>query len=192
MKLKALVAAAVAISVFTFFAPTHAQNDAAALAEGFRNPPDSAKPRTWWHWTGGNVTREGITKDLEWMKRVGIAGFQLADVSAGGGQTVERTIDFGTPAWYDTVRHAAAEADRRRRAVGAELEILLRHGRDDGAVVAALRCRRRAGRGLHRRGAAGEQDGGGQGEGAMHAGSCQERRPVMVRFGAMSSAEVIR
>ena len=29
------------------------------------------------------------------MKRVGLAGFQLADVNAGGGQTVERKIVFG-------------------------------------------------------------------------------------------------
>jgi len=46
-----------------------------ALENGFHNPPDSAKPRTWMHWTNGNVSEEGITKDLEWMKRVGIAGF---------------------------------------------------------------------------------------------------------------------
>lgn len=91
---------------------THAQSESDALANGFRNPPDSARPRTWWHWTGGNITLEGITRDLEWMKRVGIAGFQLADVSSGGGQTVDRKIDFGTPAWLDAVRHAASEADR--------------------------------------------------------------------------------
>src|ERR1041385_1196539 len=63
-----------------------------ALEQGFKNPPDSAKPRTWWHWTSSNVTKEGITKDLEWMKRSGIAGFQLADVNAGGGQTIEKKI----------------------------------------------------------------------------------------------------
>src|SRR5688572_5021036 len=109
---QALLAAAAAFTLWIPFAPTHAQNATAALAEGFRTPPDSAKPRTWWHWTGGNVTHEGITRDLEWMKRVGIGGFQLADVSAGGGQTVERTIGFGSPEWYDAVRHAAAEANR--------------------------------------------------------------------------------
>jgi hypothetical protein len=109
---KLLWAAAVVCTVLASFPPTHAQGDADALAAGFLDPPDSAKPRTWWHWTGGNVTREGITRDLEWMKRAGIAGFQLADVSAGGGQTVDSTIDFGTPEWYDAVRHAAAEADR--------------------------------------------------------------------------------
>src|ERR1051325_9655350 len=77
------------------------------LAAGFQSPPDSAKPRTWWHWTMSNVTKEGITKDLEWMQRVGIGGFQLADVNSGRGQTVEKKIEFGTPEWFDAVRHAA-------------------------------------------------------------------------------------
>ena len=90
-----------------------------ALEQGFRSPPDAAQPRTWWHWTGGNVTKEGITKDLEWMKRVGIGGFQLADVGFGSGQTVEPKIEFGTPEWLDAVRHAAAEADR----LGLEMAI---------------------------------------------------------------------
>src|SRR3954468_17790275 len=89
------------------------------LSDGFTNPPDSARPRTWWHWTNGNVTKEGITKDLEWMKRVGIGGMHLADVGFGGGQTVEKKILFGSPEWYDAVRHAAAEADR----LGLEMTI---------------------------------------------------------------------
>src|SRR5215471_15649317 len=96
-----------------------AQSPADPLAQGFKDPPDSARPRTWWHWTASNVTTEGITKDLEWMKRVGIAGFQLADVNAGGGQTVQQKIVFGTPEWLAAVRHAAAEADR----LGLEMTI---------------------------------------------------------------------
>jgi len=82
------------------------------LAAGFHDPPQAARPRTWWHWIGNNVTKEGITKDLEWMQRAGIAGMQLADVSAGGGQDVNHPVEFGTPAWLAAVRHAAAEADR--------------------------------------------------------------------------------
>jgi hypothetical protein len=77
------------------------------LAKGFVTPPDSAKPRTWWHWTNGNVTETGITKDLEWMKRVGIGGFQLVDVATGNGQVVEPKINFGTPEWYHAVKHSA-------------------------------------------------------------------------------------
>ncbi|ACB75560.1 glycosyl hydrolase [Opitutus terrae] len=97
----------------------HAQPAGAVLEMGFRNPPDSAKPRTWWHWTMSNVTKDGITKDLEWMKRVGLGGFQLADVNVGRGQEVEPKTPYGTPAWYDAVRHAAAEADR----LGLEMSI---------------------------------------------------------------------
>lgn len=82
------------------------------LEAGFKNPPESAKPRTWWHWTNSNVTLEGITKDLEWMSRAGIGGFQLADVASGQGQTVEKKILFGSPEWLDAVRRAASEADR--------------------------------------------------------------------------------
>lgn len=78
-----------------------------SLEQGFKNPPDSAKPRAWWHWTGGNVTEDGITKDLEWMNRVGIGGFQLADVSSGYGQTVEKKLLFGTPEWLHAVLHSA-------------------------------------------------------------------------------------
>jgi hypothetical protein len=100
-------------------ASTLAQAPAGALEDGFRNPPDSAKPRTWWHWTNGNVTKEGITKDLEWMKRVGIGGMHLADVASGSGQTVEKKILFGSPEWFDAVRHAASEADR----LGLEMTI---------------------------------------------------------------------
>ena len=76
-----------------------------ALAQGFLTPPNSAKPRTWWHWTNGNVTESGITKDIEWMKRVGIGGFQLVDVASGNGQVVEPKINFGTEEWYHAVRH---------------------------------------------------------------------------------------
>ena len=83
-----------------------------SLYLGFQNPPTSARPRTWWHWTKGNVTLDGIKKDLEWMRRVGIAGFQLAYVNFGGGQTVDNKIYFGSDEWYDAVKYAAEEAER--------------------------------------------------------------------------------
>src|SRR4051812_5118806 len=88
------------------------QDPVDSLGEAFLRPPESARPRTWWHWTASNVTTEGITKDLEWMKRAGLAGFQLADVNAGAGQTVEKKIVFGTPEWFAAVKHAAQEAER--------------------------------------------------------------------------------
>src|SRR3954453_19872139 len=102
--------ALLALSVAVLMALASARAD--DLSAGFADPPDSAKPRTWWHWTGGNVTQEGITKDLEWMHRVGIGGFQLVDVAFGAGQTVEPKIEFMSEPWLDAVRHSAVEADR--------------------------------------------------------------------------------
>jgi hypothetical protein len=108
-----------AVAATGLLALVGAQDPGDALEQGFKNPPDSAKPRTWWHWTNGNITKEGIGKDLEWMKRSGIGGMQLADVASGSGQTVEKKILFGSPEWLDAVRHAASEADR----LGLEMTI---------------------------------------------------------------------
>lgn len=116
---KAFVAAVATAGLLALAVATSAQSTGGEIEHGFADPPDAAKPRTWWHWTGSNVTLEGITKDLEWMKRVGIAGFQLADVNAGGGQSVEKKIVFWTPEWLAAVRHAAAESDR----LGLEMTI---------------------------------------------------------------------
>ena len=52
---------------------------AVSLEEGFLNPPHDAKPQTWWHWMNGNVTKEGITADLEAMAEIGIGGAQIFD-----------------------------------------------------------------------------------------------------------------
>ena len=93
--------------------PAWAQSQPDPLLESFRTPPESARPRTWWHWTQGNITQEGITKDLEWMKRVGIGGFMLADVAAGSGQEVADKIHFGTPQWLAAVRHTAQQAEKQ-------------------------------------------------------------------------------
>jgi hypothetical protein len=40
---------------------------AASLEEDFNNPPGDAQPYVWWHWMGSNISKEGITKDLEAM-----------------------------------------------------------------------------------------------------------------------------
>ena len=42
------------------------------LAKVFANPPPGASPGAYWYWLGGNVTRAGITADLEAMQAAGI------------------------------------------------------------------------------------------------------------------------
>ena len=71
------------------------------LEEGFRAPPPSARPQVWWHWMNGNVTKEGITADLEAMAAIGIGGAHIIDVDYG---TPEGPIRFNSAAWFDHVR----------------------------------------------------------------------------------------
>jgi hypothetical protein len=89
------------------------------LARGFLDPPDSARPRVWWHWMNGNITREGIKLDLEWMKRVGIGGFQNFDASLNTPQVVDHRLVYMTPEWKDAFHYAATLADQ----LGLEMAI---------------------------------------------------------------------
>jgi hypothetical protein len=83
-----------------------------ALSTGFRNPPETARPRVWWHWLSGNVSQDGITKDLEWMKRAGLAGAMMFDGDMGAPQIVPRRVTVLSPDWYRNLHFAAKEADR--------------------------------------------------------------------------------
>ncbi len=89
------------------------------LAKGFQNPPDAAKPRVWWHWMNGNVTKEGIKADFEWMKRAGIAGFQNFDAGLETPQVVAKRLVYMTPEWKDAFQYAATLADQ----LGLEMAI---------------------------------------------------------------------
>ncbi|MFY7834757.1 MAG: glycosyl hydrolase [Novosphingobium sp.] len=91
----------------------------ATLEQQFDNPPMEARPRVWWHWMNGNVTKDGITKDLAWMKRVGIGGLQNFDAGLDTPQIVDKRLVYMTPEWKDAFRFAATEADRH----GLELAI---------------------------------------------------------------------
>ena len=55
----------------------------AATPEEFRSPPDSARPWVYWFIMDGNLTREGITADLEAMKDQGVGGVILMEVNVG-------------------------------------------------------------------------------------------------------------
>ena len=79
------------------------------LSEAFRNPPPEARPHTWWHWMNSNVSKAGITADLEAMARVGLGGVQLFDA---GLLVPKGKVAFDTPEWYDHIAFAAHEAER--------------------------------------------------------------------------------
>ena len=98
-------------AVFLFLSTgLHAQSG--DLASIFKDPPQEARPQVWWHWMDGNVSKEGIRKDLEWMKRSGIGGFHQFDA---GGINMPRAAKVKLPylseGWQDAFRYALDLAD---------------------------------------------------------------------------------
>jgi hypothetical protein len=84
---------------------------ASDLESSFKSPPDEARPWVFWFWINGNISREGITKDLEAMKRVGIGGVIWMEVS-GPRWAPRGPIEAGSKEWHQAMQWAIAEADR--------------------------------------------------------------------------------
>lgn len=81
------------------------------MKQEFENPPNSARPRVWWHWMNGNVTRQGIQLDLEWMHRIGIGGFQNFDAAMNTPKVVDHRLVYMSPEWKQTFLYATKLAD---------------------------------------------------------------------------------
>lgn len=86
------------------------QDPGAALVQGFRQPPESTKPWVYWYWITDNISREGITRDLQAMARVGIGeafigNIFLDDVQRG-------TVKALSEPWWQLVEHAIREGGR--------------------------------------------------------------------------------
>ena len=80
------------------------------LMDGFSDPPESTKPWCYWYWISDNLSKEGITRDLKAMARVGIGealigNIFLKDVPAGEVKALSEP-------WWEMVEHAIREAGR--------------------------------------------------------------------------------
>ncbi|HWV30772.1 MAG TPA: glycosyl hydrolase, partial [Dyadobacter sp.] len=107
------------LALLAWALPALAFGQSTTLQQGFQTPPDAAKPRVWWHWMNGNITKEGITKDLEWMKRAGIGGFQNFDASLFTPNVTPKKLVFMTPEWKDAFKHTTDLAEK----LGLEMAI---------------------------------------------------------------------
>jgi len=110
------------ILLFAFintYAQTHAKSVSKAYPADdplsvFLHPPVAAKPGVFWMWMGSNLSKEGITKDLEALKNEGfhnITMFSLADVTTPWAGTIANNpspkIISWTEPWWKLVRYAA-------------------------------------------------------------------------------------
>ena len=89
----------------------------AALAAGFVAPPDSVQTSVYWYWLSGNVSKEGVVKDLEAMKRAGINRAFIGNIGLGELATPYAPVKLFTDEWWE-VTHAAL---KRASELGIEI-----------------------------------------------------------------------
>lgn len=78
------------------------------LQEGFGTPPDSVRIGVYWYWINNNISKEGVVKDLQAMKKVGInrafIGNQATDNFPQG------DVRLFSEEWWDITRQAMKTA----------------------------------------------------------------------------------
>lgn len=90
------------------------QNQLIDLVNGFRNPGNEARPRAYWNWLNGDVTLEGLTRDLEEAKDKGLGGLQMWDTEAmrNPGDFVPAGPPFLGEESVKAIHHCMREAER--------------------------------------------------------------------------------
>ena len=109
---QALKVLAYSVCATALIAGAQDKNSSDPLKSGFQNPPQTARPRVWWHWMNGNITKEGIKLDLDWMHHVGLAGFQNFDAALQTPQVVDHRLAYMTPEWKDAFKYAITVGDQ--------------------------------------------------------------------------------
>ena len=74
------------------------------IESGFKSVPDSVQLAVYWYWMSDNISVEGVQRDLESMKKVGVNRAFIGNI---GGQNVPYgDVKILTPEWWE-VTHAA-------------------------------------------------------------------------------------
>ena len=97
------------MTTMLLFALLNAQGPEASLRREFSTPPNSARPWVYWYFMEGNLDKQGMTADLEAMKRAGIGGGIFLEVNIG---IPKGPVRYMSPEWLSSVGHAVKEADR--------------------------------------------------------------------------------
>ena len=90
-----------------------AQGSINPLEENFRHTPDKQPLAVYWYWMDGNISREGVVKDLQAMKKAGINRVQIGMIGDGQGVPAGPVRMF-TDEWWEilhTMFRTAGELD---------------------------------------------------------------------------------
>lgn len=107
-----LIAAIVLSGVLTAAVSScNADNDRTEISrieEGFVNVPDSVRIAVYWYWLSDNISREGVVKDLQAMKKAGITRAFIGNI--GTSDVPYGPVKFMSDEWWEVTRTALKTA----------------------------------------------------------------------------------
>ncbi len=91
-------------------------SDFKAVETGFITAPDTIQTSVYWYWLSDNISKEGVVKDLEAMKKVGINRAFLGNI--GLNDVPYGKVKFFSDEWWDILHTALKTAARLNIRVG--------------------------------------------------------------------------
>jgi len=85
------------------------------IQTGFVTPHDSNSVWCYWYWIGDDISKEGITKDLEAMKEVGIGAAFIGNINP---DEVDGRVPMLSEEWWEHMVHAVNEGKRLEVDIG--------------------------------------------------------------------------
>ncbi|MBN2762547.1 MAG: hypothetical protein JXR41_05620, partial [Bacteroidales bacterium] len=80
------------------------------MEEGFASPPDNTRPGVYWYWINEHISKEGITKDLESLAKLGIGEVYIGNIFIEG--LPPGNVKTLSPQWQECMQFAIKEATR--------------------------------------------------------------------------------
>src|ERR1700753_1129145 len=115
--MKKLLYTLIALAIcFNARSQSHPSPDFTTIENKFANIPDSIQTSVYWYWISGNISKEGVVKDLEAMKKVGInrafiGNIGLDNVPNGG-------VKMFSDEWWDILHTTLKTATRLNIQIG--------------------------------------------------------------------------
>lgn len=91
-----------------FFWQSQEPKTGVLLESGFVNPPDSIQTSVYWYWLNDNISKEGVVKDLQSMKKVGINRAFIGNI--GLPNAPYGTVKMFSEEWWDILHTALKTA----------------------------------------------------------------------------------
>lgn len=83
--------------------------DYARIQEGFTTPHDTNKLWCYYYWIGDDISREGVTRDLEAMKEFGLGAALIGNINP---DEVDGKVPLFSDEWWEVTTHAVNEGKR--------------------------------------------------------------------------------